>query len=244
MIDLLGYNKSAWLAISNYARLKNNSRKGGISVTSEQYKALSVKEFDRAAEKYESGHAGVYEMCKKDYPAILEELEKEPFQTLLDCGCGTAPMLSLLTERYPERQYTGIDLSPKMIAKAREKQMKNVTLILGDCENLPFDKNSFDVIICSMSFHHYPDPKSFFDSVRRVLKPGGRLILRDITGPDMIVKLMNLVEMPLIHLFGYGDVRAYTRGEIRKLCENAGLTPEIIEWRKGFRLHCVARKLV
>ena len=122
--------------------------------------------------------------------------------------------------------------------------MKNVKLVLGDCEHLPFNENTFDVIICSMSFHHYPDPKSFFDSVYRVLKPDGRLILRDMTGPDILVKLMNLVEMPLVHLFGYGDVRAYTRVEVRKLCENAGLTPEIIEWRKGFRLHCVARKPV
>ena len=37
-------------------------------------------------------HAGLYEMCKKDYPDILEELEKESFIDLLDAGCGPAPM--------------------------------------------------------------------------------------------------------------------------------------------------------
>ena len=94
-------------------------------MTDEQYKALSVKEFDRAAAKYESGHAGVYELCKKDYPPILEELDKEPFETLLDCGCGTAPMLSLLSERYPERRYTGIDFSTKMLETAKAKGLKN-----------------------------------------------------------------------------------------------------------------------
>ena len=143
--------------------------------------ALSVKEFDRAAEKYESGHAGVYELCKKDYPPILDELEKEPFETLLDCGCGTAPMLSLLSERYPERRYTGIDLSPNMIAAARAKGLKNASFVLGNCERLPFADDSFDAVICSQSFYHYPDPQSFFNSVFRVLRPGGRLILRDMT---------------------------------------------------------------
>ena len=43
----------------------------------EEYKKLSIKEFTKAAGRYESNHAGIYEMCKKDYPDILEELEKE-----------------------------------------------------------------------------------------------------------------------------------------------------------------------
>ena len=40
----------------------------------EEYKKLSIKEFTKAAGRYESSHAGIYEMCKKDYPDILEEL--------------------------------------------------------------------------------------------------------------------------------------------------------------------------
>lgn len=46
-------------------------------MTSEEYKALSVKEFTEAAKVYDSGHSGIYEMCKDDYPYLLEELEKE-----------------------------------------------------------------------------------------------------------------------------------------------------------------------
>ena len=56
----------------------------------EEYKKLSIAEFTKAAGRYESNHAGIYEMCKKDYPDILEELEKEPFRDLLDAGCGPA----------------------------------------------------------------------------------------------------------------------------------------------------------
>ena len=72
----------------------------------EEYKKLSIKEFTKAAGRYESNHAGIYEMCKKDYPDILEELEKEPFRDLLDAGCGPAPMISLLAEKHPDRHYT------------------------------------------------------------------------------------------------------------------------------------------
>ena len=48
-------------------------------MTDEEYKNMSVKEFTKAAKNYESDHAGIYKMCKKDYPDILEELEKEEF---------------------------------------------------------------------------------------------------------------------------------------------------------------------
>ena len=212
-------------------------------MTSKEYKELSVKEFTKAAEVYESDHAGVYNLCKKDYPDVLAELEKEPFTDLLDCGCGTAPMLTLLHEKYPDKHYTGIDLTPKMIEVAKSKKMKNVELVVGDCEHLPFAENSFDAVICCESFHHYPNPQDFFDSVYRVLKPGGRFILRDMTMNSAAVRwFCNTVEMPLAHLMGKGDVRIYGREDIRELCKNAGLHMESYEKRGFCRLHCVIRK--
>ena len=78
-------------------------------MTDEEYKNMSVKEFTKAAKNYESDHAGIYKMCKKDYPDILEELEKEEFSDLLDAGCGPAPMISLLAEKYPERRIYAVD---------------------------------------------------------------------------------------------------------------------------------------
>ncbi len=212
-------------------------------MTSNEYKSLSIKEFTKAAEVYESDHAGVYNMCKKDYPDILAELEKEPFADLLDCGCGTGPMLTLLHEKYPDKHYTGIDLTPKMIEVAKAKKMKNVDLVVGDCENLPFAENSFDAVICSESFHHYPDPHKFFNSVYRVLRPNGRLILRDMTMKSKVLRwFCNHIEMPLIHLAGKGDVKIYSRDEIKKLCDSAGLHMESFEVRPVFRMHCVVRK--
>ena len=52
--------------------------------TEKEYKNLTVKEFTKAAEIYETDHAGIYEMCKDDYPYISSELEKEEYHNLLD----------------------------------------------------------------------------------------------------------------------------------------------------------------
>ena len=179
--------------------------------SAEELKQLSIKEFTEAAKVYESGHAGIYEMCKDDYPQMLEELELEPFEDALDVGRGTGAVLELLHARYPSKHLTGLDLTPGMIDVARAKQLDNVSFVVGDAEALPFEPRSFDAVLCSNSFHHYPHPERFFAEVARVLRPGGRLVLRDYTSNDVAVWLMNNIELPLARLLGHGDVRIWSR---------------------------------
>ena len=207
-----------------------------------RYKELSIKEFTKAAEVYDSGHAGIYEMCKDDYPPILAELCEDGFEDLLDVGCGTGPMIELLASEFPDKRYTGLDLTPRMIEVANAKGIEGAHFVVGDAEDLPFDDGIFDTVICANSFHHYPDPQAFFDEVARVLRPGGRLVLRDYTAAAPILWLMNRTEMPLANLVGHGDVRAYTLDEVRALCTASGLVPLKLEAQKKFRLHLVARK--
>ena len=211
-------------------------------MTEQKYKDLSIKEFTRAAEVYDSGHAGVYEMCKDDYPPVLDELKKYPFQDLLDVGCGTGPMIELLVKEFPDGNYTGIDLTPRMIEVAQAKKLPHTKFLVGDSENLPFKENTFDVVICTNSFHHYPNPQAFLDGVARVLKDGGRLVLRDYTSNRFMIWLMNHIEMPLAHLGGHGDVRINSCEEVRKMCEEYGLKVEKLEMQKEFRMHLVAIK--
>lgn len=210
--------------------------------SADDYKQLSIKEFTEAAQIYESDHAGIYEMCKDDYPQMLAELELEPFEDVLDVGCGTGAVLELLHEQYPHKQLTGLDLTPKMIEVACAKQLDNINFIVGDAENLPFEPQSFDAVLCSNSFHHYPHPDRFFAEAARVLRPGGRLILRDYTSNDVVVWLMNTLELPLARLFGHGDVRICKVSELRDLAEAAGLDLLKLEAQKGFRAHLVAIK--
>ena len=210
--------------------------------TAEQYKELSIKEFTKAAEVYETDHAGIYEMCKDDYPFIAEELSKESYVDLLDCGCGTGPMISLLHEADPTKRYTGLDLTPRMIEVANAKGLENAVFVVGDSEDMPFEDGSFDAVICSNSFHHYPAPQAFFNEAARVLRPGGRLVLQDYTAPGPVLWLMNHTEMPLANLIGHGDVAAYSLDQVRNFCTEAGLRPEKLQSARKFRLHLVARK--
>ena len=196
-------------------------------MTDEEYKNMSVKEFTKAAKNYESDHAGIYKMCKKDYPDILEELEKEDFSDLLDAGCGPAPMISLLAEKYPDRHYTGLDLTPAMIEQAKKKNIPNADFVVGDCENFPFEDNA----------------QAFFDSVKRCLRPGGRLVLRDVTSDNkLLLWFMDKIELPLANLCGHGDVTIATREVVTDCCKKAGLKVEKLEIRKGMRMHCVVSK--
>lgn len=208
----------------------------------EQLKQLSIKEFTEAAQVYESGHAGIYEICKDDYPQMLEELQREPFEDVLDVGCGTGAVLELLNGEYPNKRLVGLDLTPGMIDVARAKRLENVCFVVGDAEALPFESQSFGAVLCSNSFHHYPHPEKFFSEAARVLRPGGRLILRDYTSNDFVVWLMNNIELPLARLMGHGDVRISKVSELRALAEGAGLTVLKLEAQKGFRAHLVARK--
>lgn len=211
--------------------------------TSDYYKELTKKEFTQAAEKFESKNAGIYEMCKYDYPQILAEIENKPFNDLLDAGCGPAPMISLLAEKYPDKNYTGIDLTEKMIEVAKAKNIPNATFIVGDCENLPFEDCSFDVVICSMSAHHYPEIQKFYDSVFRVLRPGGRFILRDCTADGKFLRwFAKYIEMPLANLCGHGDVEMLRREDVYDGLKKAGMKVIKCEAQAKMRLHVLAVK--
>ena len=92
-------------------------------------------------------------------------------------------------------------------------------------------------------FNHYPNPQAFFDSVKRCLRPGGRLVLRDVTSDNkLLLWFMDKIELPLANLCGHGDVTIATREVVTDCCKKAGLKVEKLEIRKGMRMHCVVSK--
>ena len=78
-----------------------------------------------------------------------------------------------------DSEFTGLDLSPEMIKQAINKNIKNAQFIEGKSDELPFADDTFDIVTCSQSFHHYPETDKPMQEARRVLKPGGLYILSD-----------------------------------------------------------------
>lgn len=81
-----------------------------------------------------------------------------------------------------ELKVTGVDLSPAMLDIARRRAAdlgRRVDLREGDAHHLPFDDASFDTAVCTFSLCNIPDPHQAVGEMRRVLRPGGSLVLVD-----------------------------------------------------------------
>jgi arsenite methyltransferase len=107
-------------------------------------------------------------------------------QRVLDIGSG-AGMDSLIAALMvgPEGSVTGIDMTPEMIENARkgaaELGLNTVTFVEGEAEKLPFDDSSFDIVISNGVIDLIPDKDAVFGEIYRVLVPGGRVQIADVT---------------------------------------------------------------
>ncbi|OUM68632.1 hypothetical protein PIROE2DRAFT_3623 [Piromyces sp. E2] len=185
------------------------------------YKELSRIEFNKQAEKFDTAKNNCYELCQDSYDPANDEIKKVPFNDFLDIGCGTGNTIEMLLKDFPNANYTGIDLAEKMIEVAKKKvQHDNVEFIVGDAENLPFEDNKYDVIICKESVHHYPNPEAFFKECNRVLRPNGRLIIVDMKVNAAFRAFWNKVLFP--YLIKMGDCHVFNEDEIKKLYADYG----------------------
>lgn len=180
------------------------------------YQEKSRRAFDGQAADYDTGHFGDH--ARKLYGVLLSQVMQIPHAAVLDLGCGTGELLARFLEQAPKVRCAGLDLSEGMLSVAREKLGDRAELVRGDAERLPFGDGVFDVVLCSDSFHHYPDPRAVLAEVSRVLSPGGVFLLGDCTAPGAVRGLMNL----LLPLSREGDVRLYGRKELRGLLDAAG----------------------
>src|SRR5688572_6901742 len=101
---------------------------------------------------------------------------------VLEVGVGTGRNLPLYAA---DGSVTGIELSPAMLAIARRRAAGlglDVDLRTGDAQALPFGDESFDTVVCALSLCTIPDPATAIAEMRRVLVPGGRLLLLDHIG--------------------------------------------------------------
>lgn len=106
----------------------------------------------------------------------------------LDLGCGTGYCLGGLGRRVPTAALTGLDISAPMLRVARARQGPRMRYVCGDAETLPFASDAFDLVVSSLAIQWCADLPALFAELRRVARPGARLLLSTF-GPRTLREL-------------------------------------------------------
>lgn len=107
-----------------------------------------------------------------------------------DLGCGPGQLVIELARRAPGLRVTGIDLSDEMIARGQDNARRagvadRVSFRRGNAQQIPFPDASLDLVVSTLSLHHWSDPVAVLDEIARVLRPGGSFLVFDLRR-DMI----------------------------------------------------------
>jgi ubiquinone/menaquinone biosynthesis C-methylase UbiE len=100
---------------------------------------------------------------------------------LLDVGCGTGQLLRSAAAIFPQAELVGVDPAAGMVRQAASSLPNDLVrrFVQGSAEALPFEDASFDLVVSTMSFHHWANQRAGLREVARVLVPGGVLTLTD-----------------------------------------------------------------
>lgn len=169
---------------------------------------------------------------------LIECADPQPGQRILDVACGTGIVARQIAARLgPQAQVTGLDLNPQMLAVAQStaaQQGLTIDWREGRAEQLPFARDSFDVVLCQFGLMFFSDRPAALAEIHRVLKPAGRLYLNTWQGLDRHpfyatlhrVIQQRIGESALQSIFALGDA-----DELRRLLRAAGFESVAINAR-------------
>lgn len=141
------------------------------------------RQFDSAAAGYDAQRRGLIPCFDDFYGTAVSWVETgKHTPRLLDLGTGTGLLAALVKQKYPEAQFTLIDLSENMIesARARFGDDPRVDYVVADYTAFEYT-GPYDAIVSSLSIHHLPHPakRQLFRTVHELLAPGGTFVNAD-----------------------------------------------------------------
>lgn len=197
-----------------------DDRRGSVRLRDDSIAARVRREYAEEAARYDRRWAAY---LRGSMELVRPWLAETPAGALLDVGCGTALLLAMLRGwgMTPER-YVGADPSAEMLRVAAARigaGARAAVVVCAPAEALPLKDGAFDTVISVSSLHYWADPKAGLREMRRVLRPGGRMIVADWARDFATMRLMDTVT----RLKGHAIVRSYTEREIRAMLAEAGL---------------------
>jgi len=206
--------------------------------------ALKKRHVERAYELYAPVYDFVFDwIFAPGRSAAIRHLAVQPGESILEVGIGTGLNLPL----YPaDCRLTGIDLSSEMLDKAVERgeelAMPNLRLKVMDATSMDFGENEFDKAMATYTISAVPDPVAVLREMRRVIKPGGLIVLMNhFRSDNRVVALAEDLVAPVCTRLGWKSNLA-----MKPLLADVELQPELItrvNMFKGWRLvKCVNRK--
>ena len=142
-----------------------------------------------------------------------------PQAAVLDIGCGTGEFEWLVLREHPEQRIVGVDVCGTMLKLARQKceAYSNVAFCTASASALPFLDHSFDVVVSASALHYFDQPNVNLAEMRRVVKPGGSVVILDWCKDYILCRLLDIV----LKLIEPGYQRCYTQHEFHQLLASA-----------------------
>jgi len=184
-----------------------------------------VEEYARIAGRYDRKWSFYIEATMRETIARLP-LDEE--HRLLDVGCGTGALLYRLTAIHPATRLVGVDPVPAMLKVARRKLPSDIALHEGWAEQLPFADAQFDLVVSCSMFHYVARPLDALIEMRRVLRPGGQLVLTDWCGDYLMCRLFERYQ----RLRAHAHARTYRTHECARMLKESGYAAVQIETYK------------
>lgn len=185
-----------------------------------EYDALAAR-YDRRWERY----------TRESLELFRPLLAGREAGRVLDLGCGTGALLPLLGAwGAGVRRYTGVDLSPEMLRVAAGKATAAgfpAGFAAASADALPFREAAFDTVLSASSLHYWARPEAALAEARRVLRPGGRLLLVDWSQGPAAMRLLDA--WLRVRSLGRSHHRVLTAAEARALLGGAGFRVDAVE---------------
>ncbi|KXJ57010.1 class I SAM-dependent methyltransferase [Cognaticolwellia aestuarii] len=158
---------------------------------------------------------------------IVDKVANVKGNNLLDVGCGTGTLTKLIAEKSPKHTVIGLDADQTALDISQKKVIGkdlNISFRQGFGQKMPFDENSFDIVVSSLFFHHLNSSAKLatLTEIRRVLKPDGTLIIADWGKPTSIFQRILFFVVQLLD--GFETTKDNVDGVIPSLVVESGFT--------------------